>query len=473
MFEPPTFGSPKKSAIPLLALVEFWERFNKYALRAFLVIYLIAPTVKDGGYGLGWAIGDAIPLYSFFIACAYITPLGGGFISDNVLGAYKSTLLGCILIAIGQLVISMPHDWLPNHESTVLFFGLFFFTLGNGLFKPNIATLVGSVSKFYSLAPIKSYNLFFMITNFGGVVSGIALGSIVVWFDGNYQVGFFIAALGMLLGLLILLAYKSLLDVQLPSHNCSHPRLDIALSDSDICDKKSIYESPSTLDKKRISFIIVMGLFSIFFWLGYEQMAGSINVVTQRYTDRHLFGYEIPTAWFQSLTPLFNMMLAPVFYILWNKLKLKNRHLDIPNKMMISLLSSTFAFVIMSFCTSFIYSSFANQINMWWIVIVYFCFSVGEILFAPTCLSAINEYISEKYVGLVMGLWFLFYAIASLFAGALGHGVDPNSSIDISKGELLENFTRLFVLITLLSLMAAVCLFVSRKKIIKLLQLEV
>ncbi|MCL1077673.1 MFS transporter [Parashewanella spongiae] len=455
-------------AIPLLAFVEFWERFNKYAIRAFLVLYLIAPSFNNGGYGLGWAIGDAIALYSRFIAFAYITPLFGGFLSDKVLGAYHSTLLGCILIFIGQLMISIPHNWLPNQESTILCTGLFLFALGNGFFKPNIATLVGGVSKFYGLEPIKSYNLFFMITNLGGAVAGVALGSIVVWFNGNYQIGFFIAAIGMLFGTIILLAFKSVLNVSLLVHENPNTNKSIKT----IPNKNTSNQSLKIYEKNHMVFIIIIGFFSIFFWFGYEQMAGSINIMTERFVDRQLFGFEIPTAWFQSLTPLFNILFAPVLYAMWNKLKRTNRHLDIPNKVTISLLASTLAFVILSVATYSLNYSFANKINFGWIIVVYFYFSIGEVLLSPTCLSAIHEYISEKSVGLIMGLWFMFYAVASFFAGILGHRVDPNSLIAISDHELFANLNRLFTSITFLTFIAAVGLIVSKNKIIQLLKPE-
>ena len=201
--------SERINPIIILALVEFWERFNKYALRAFLVIYLISPV--NVHEGLGWSISNSLNVLGIAIFAAYALPILGGVVGDKLIGAFKSTLLGAFLIAAGQFIISRAVY--TENTKLVIFIGVSLFACGNGLFKPNIAKLVGEVSDFYKIAKQSSYSTFFAITNLGGILSGLLLGLLVSKLQNNYSIAFVFAAFGMLLGCITLVVFKKRIDV--------------------------------------------------------------------------------------------------------------------------------------------------------------------------------------------------------------------------------------------------------------------
>ena len=135
-------GHPK--GLFLLFGTEMWERFGYYGMRAILVLYLVA-LVQEGGFG--WSNADALSLYGTFTMAVYITPLLGGWLADNVLGQRKAIILGGLLMAAGHFTMGIPHSYLAGQQENVFYIGLTLLCLGNGLFKPNISTMVGDLYK--------------------------------------------------------------------------------------------------------------------------------------------------------------------------------------------------------------------------------------------------------------------------------------------------------------------------------------
>ena len=452
MLKTSPFSGKSVNPIVILAMVEFWERFNKYALRAFLVLYLISPTLAHGGSGLEWSISRSLHIYGIAIFSAYFFPIIGGAIGDKTLGAFNATLIGSISITVGQIIISQAYH---SANSTLLVsIGLLLFAIGNGLFKPNIARLVGEVSQKRSLNCQNSYSLFFIITNFGGVISGLSLGIIVTHLNQNYAAAFIIAACGMTFGSLILLFFKYHLISNIKPKNLNRRF------------KRLKRTTNSSQTDNPLIYILVIGIFTVLFWVGYQQMSGSLNIVLDRLTDRRLGNLIIPVAWFQSITPLFNVILSLLF----------KRHLigtrtdvfSLPKRVFISTLIAGFVFLVISFVLMNVIKNHSHVI-MLVIFISYIGFSIGEIILSPTCLSSISILIPAERTSFVMGVWFLFYGVASYLSGLIGKLINPHHNIDISNVELLTNIDHTYLLLSLIILLGSLCLLGVRRKLILLL----
>lgn len=160
------FGHPK--GLFLLFGAELWERFSFYALRAVLVLYLTALTV-DGG--LGWEKADALRLYGIYTGLVYLTPLAGGWIADNVTGRRKAVLTGAVLMAAGQFALFLA----PFSQNASLYAGLALLICGNGLFKPNISTMVGDLYAPDDLRRDSAFTIFYMGINIGSFLAGLVL----------------------------------------------------------------------------------------------------------------------------------------------------------------------------------------------------------------------------------------------------------------------------------------------------------
>ncbi|MGW8368125.1 MAG: peptide MFS transporter [Gammaproteobacteria bacterium] len=414
-------GHPK--GLFLLFGTELWERFSYYAMRAILVLYLVDKASADGGFGLGWTNASALKLYGWFTGLVYITPILGGWLADNYLGQRRAIIIGGTLMAAGHFMLGTPHAWIPGMEQQVFFLGLGLLIAGNGLFKPNISTMVGDLYHQGDHRRDGAFTIFYMGINVGAFLSGIVVGSVVAAFGGNWQMGFITAGIGMVLSLVIQLMFarKLLGDVGVvPSATASKALL-----------KDSKRHEPLTAQERdRIKVIFIMGVFTIIFWAGFEQAGGLMNIYANEFTDRVVGSFEVPTTWFQSLNPLFIVLFAPVFAALW--VKMGDREPTSPTKFGLGLVLLAVGFLFMVGATLQQGGDATVKTSMIWLVGAYFFHTMGELCLSPIGLSMVTKLAPLRLLSLMMGIWFGFTGLANYVAGwvgsFIGHG-DTESQV--------------------------------------------
>lgn len=182
----------------LLFGTELWERFSYYAMRAILVLYLTDTTINGG---MGWSTKDALQLYGTYTGLVYITPLIGGWLADNYLGQRRSILIGGALMALGQFTLAMPADAIGLSSLHSFYLGLALLISGNGLFKPNISTMVGDLYQDGDNRRDGAFTIFYMGINIGALLAGVVSGSVTNEF--GWKAGFIVAGLGMIVSLIM------------------------------------------------------------------------------------------------------------------------------------------------------------------------------------------------------------------------------------------------------------------------------
>jgi POT family proton-dependent oligopeptide transporter len=203
-------------------------------------------------------------------------------------------------------------------------------------------------------------------------------------------------------------------------------------------------------EKKRIAVIVVLFIFSAIFWSAFEQAPTSLNLFANDFTDRALGGFAIPATWFQSVNSIMVIVLAPFFAALWLTLGRRGGDLSSPAKFTLGLLFAGVGFALMIPAANRVVASGGHiLVSPWWLVGSYFFQSVGELCLSPVGLSSMTKLSPRKYVGQMMGIWFLATALGNLIAGRVGGNVDPNK---------LEQMPKLFTLTTASLLGAAVVL---------------
>jgi len=208
----------------------------------------------------------------------------------------------------------------------------------------------------------------------------------------------------------------------------------------------------SSDEKKRVGVIVVLFAFAAIFWSAFEQAPTSLNLFARDFTDRQLGGFEIPATWFQSVNSAFIILLAPAFAALWVGMARRGVDLASPVKFALGLALAGIGFVIMIFAANVVVSSGGRAlVSPWWLVGSYFFQTVGELCISPVGLSSMTKLSTRKYVGQMMGIWFLASALGNLIGGRVGGHVDP---------EKLEQMPRLFGVTTASLLIAAVVLLV-------------
>lgn len=446
-------GHPK--GLFLLFTTELWERFSYYAMRAILVLYLVDKVQTEGGHGLGWTQGDAISLYGTFTGLVYLTPLIGGWLADAYLGQRKAIIIGGALMAAGQFTLALPHSWIPGSETLVFYIGLGTLIIGNGLFKPNISTMVGDLYEEGDHRRDGAFTIFYMGINVGAFLSGIIVGSVVAAYDGNFQMGFLCAGIGMVLSLIIqfVFAQKLLGDIgRYPAAKLEKEKNEAA---------GDVRKEPLTkIERDRIKVIMVMGLFTIIFWAGFEQAGGLMNLFTNDFTDRMIGGWEVPTTWFQSLNAMFIVIFAPVIASIW--IRLGKNEPNSPVKFALGLVLLGIGFLFMIGAVLEMGGDADAKSSMWWLVGAYFFHTMGELCLSPIGLSMVTKLAPLRIASLMMGAWFLFVAIANKVGGIVGSFIGHGGE----KEEQLANAMAIFAGIAITSAISGIILYFMADKLV-------
>ncbi|MGF1684948.1 peptide MFS transporter [Photobacterium minamisatsumaniensis] len=411
------FGHPK--GLFLLFGTELWERFSYYAMRAILVLYLTDKTISGG---LGWTTQDALNLYGIYTGLVYITPLIGGWIADNFLGQRRSILIGGVLMAIGQFTLALPNSLVDPHAVTAFYIGLGFLILGNGLFKPNISTMVGDLYQEGDNRRDGAFTIFYMGINLGSLLAGIIAGTASAVY--GWKAGFLTAGIGMLISLVTQLYFAERLlgDIgKVP-----------AAKRAAAMNKSGKKEPLTRQERDRLKVIMIMGMFVVIFWAGFEQAGGLMNIFSQQYTDRMIGNFEVPAAWFQSLNPFFVITLAPIIASIWVKMGPKEP--NSPVKFAMGLFFLAAGFVCMMGAVMQQGGDLTVKTSMLWLVGAYFFHTLGELCLSPIGLSMVTKLAPLRLASLMMGAWFGFNAVANYAAGIVGSHVGEAGPMAIFSG---------------------------------------
>jgi POT family proton-dependent oligopeptide transporter len=394
-------GHPK--GLYLLFTVEMWERMSYYGMRALLTLYMTAKTTEvNPGFGMNST--EALKIYAWYTGLVYATPLLGGYLADRYLGQRRSIYIGGILMMIGHFLMAVPGLY-------AFYAALIFLIIGNGFFKPNISTMVGGLYEEDDPRRDSAFTIFYMGINLGAVLAGLVCGSLGEKIGFHW--GFGAAGVGMALGLII---FWMLEDRLLPKNLGI---LDRTLGKADAAqDRESTKLTAEEVD--RISVILILSIFVMFFWAAFEQAGGLMNIYTKEKVDRVIWGFEVPASWFQSLNPAIIFIFAPFFSKLWAKLGERNIDPPTPVKMAVGLLLLSFGFVFMLHGVNQADSGNSGLAAIFWLSGAYFWHTMGELCLSPIGLSMVTKLAPAHLTALMMGVWFGSNFVANLAAGYIG-----------------------------------------------------
>lgn len=399
-------GHPR--GLSTLFMTEMWERFSFYGMRAILLLYMVAPAVLGG---LGMSDEAAGGLLGTYIMSVYLACIPGGLIADRWIGARRAVLYGGIVITLGHFVMAF-------HGMTAFYLGLTLIVCGTGLLKPSISNMLGGLytGKDDPRRDV-GFSIFYLGINIGAFLSPLVCGFLAqsegfkTWlagagFDPNrsWHWGFAAAGVGMVLGLIqYLWQQKRFGAVGLPV------RKNNALTAS---------ERLNASDWKRMGAIGILFVFTVFFFAVYEQGSSSLGLFADRLTDNTvpLLGWKFPSSWFQSINPLFIIVLTPVFGWLWPWLGKRNREPSAPAKFAFGLAFVGVAIGVMVLAAL---SAASGKVTPLWLCAFFFIECIGEMCLSPVGLSTVTKLAPARFSGLMLGVWFLASALGGKLAGYL------------------------------------------------------
>ena len=457
-----------------LFAAEMWERFSYYGMRALLVLYLTKH--------IGMDRPDALAIYAVYTGLVYLTPLFGGRLADQYLGQRKAIFIGGLLMALGQFALTQPS--LLNLGLGLMIVGNGFFkpnisTMVGGLYPVGDSRREGAYTIFYMginlggfLGPIfcgtigEPYGFW---PAFAMAGAGMLLGLGCFLFTQRYLQGsgfppgrvvrtdeslnsrdylevLIIAALlavgvygaitlwpymqpvwspaflnrfapedpklinfaaAAYKGALVIALLVAFIYVTEPKSSAANPAIHQPLTGS---------------DWSQIAVIVVISLFSIVFWMGFEQSGGTLNLFADEQTDRNFLGWEVPTSYLQSVNSAFIILLAPVFASLWMYLARTKIPFPAFAKQGLGLILLGLSFLVMYAATE---AAKSGKVSMLWLIAVYFLFTVAELFVSPIGLALVNKLAPLKLASLMMAVWFMCTAAANYLAGILEHTIEP------------------------------------------------
>jgi POT family proton-dependent oligopeptide transporter len=410
----------------ILFFTEMWERFSYYGMRAILTLYMITSVTNDNS-GLGWDDAFALSIYGWYTMAVYVMSIPGGIIADRWLGQKKTVLWGGILLVFGHSVLAIDAIW-------AFAAGLSLIVLGVGGLKPNISTMVGGLYRKGDPRRDHGFTVFYIGINVGAFLASLVVGGVGEIYGWHY--GFGLAGIGMLLGVSVFLyGHKYLKDVGNPPKLRSETTTQI--------------KNPLTkIEKDRMIVLFLSFIIIIVFWGSFEQAGGLMNIYTNSKVDRMLFGWQIPTSWFQSLNPFFIMIFGTLVATFWLKRQRSNKEASTLFKMAIGTMIMGTGFLMMSGAS--LQSSSDGQAGMYWLIAAYLLHTIGELCASPTALSFITKLAPVKYGSFMMGSYFAATGLGNKIAGLLGESASEAGELQIFTGIFI--FTAIFSIILLVFL---------------------
>lgn len=437
--KPDFAGHPK--GLYVLFFAEMWERFSYYGMRALLILYL----VRHWQY----SDGKANLVYGAYTSLVYITPVLGGYLADRYLGQRKAVLFGAVLLTIGQFMMAIHGDGGHNDPTiNVFWLALSFIIVGSGFLKANISVIVGQLYARTDIRRDGAYTIFYMGINLGG-----AIGTIIAGYLGetySWSLGFGVAGVGMLLGLVVFVLYRPFLQGRGEASNPSKlaqrvfggVKLEWFLYMLGLASIGGIWLliqyqgfygwlllvmgsllllyvllqafklDPQARD--RIFAIIFLIVLQPVFWGLFEQGGGSLNLFTDRYIARG----GVPPSLFQSINPIYIILLGPVLAWLWTILGRKGLEPSAPAKFGLGLIQLGFGFLILKWGDAF--AGADGRIPVLFLFMIYLFSTTGELCLAPVGISAMNRLAPRHMASVIMGAWFFATAGGNFVAGKIG-----------------------------------------------------
>jgi POT family proton-dependent oligopeptide transporter len=459
------FGHP--AGLSTLFFTEMWERFSYYGMRAILTLYM-TKSFAEGGLGFDEKYAGII--YATYVSSVWYLPLPGGWLADRIFGARRAVLIGAIIIACGHFSMAI------NSQLT-FFAGLVLIACGTGLLKPNISAMVGQLYADEDKRRDAGFSIFYMGINLGAFLSPIVVGflaqhassrAFISWlgFDPNsaWHWGVGAAGVGMTLGIVqYLLGKRKLVGVgEKPEFKRAEESVPtdyltlilavvggvvgvaVGLRFGDAGWVSALFPGVVGFfvgylggilrwlngdELKRVLVIFLLFLFSILFWMTYEQAGSSLTLFADRLTRTTILGWAFPSSWFQSVPAIFVIIFAPIIGAVWQKLA--NQQPSSPGKFTIGLFFAGIAFVVIAFASTL---TGAGRVSPAWLVLVYFLQTIGELCLSPVGLSTVTKLSPARMVGLMLGVWFLSISIGSYIAGLTTRMFEGNDPSVLTRG---------------------------------------
>jgi POT family proton-dependent oligopeptide transporter len=443
-------------ALYYLFLTEMWERFGYFTMATLFVLYLTST--------LDMTDDRAFVIFGAYTSFAYLTTVVGGIIADRLLGFRWSIMIGAATMSAGYLL-------LPIQSLPTMYLALGILVVGNGLFKPNVSALLG---QFYGEDDPRrdgGFTIFYMGINLGAFVASVIAG--IVATQLGYGFAFAMAGVGKLISLITFVLARRQLGTHgfIPKTSPLAPgearRTAIAagliasgigligiatfLIKRGVLDGEILaviglgatafflFEISREEPKNRpklFSFVVLVG-FAVVFFAVYMQAYSSIVLYTKRDVDLELLGFAVPPSDIQSLNPMFILLLAPVFALVWRQTTKAGINVSVPFKFVLGLFFIGSAFLLLRL--GGLATGSEGKVDLSWMVAFFFLYTMGEMSLSPVGLSMATALAPQRLAGFAMGMWMLSISGANYISGRIAEIASvPAGTAEATERQIYE-----------------------------------
>ena len=376
--EPRWFGQPR--GLTVLFLTNMWEQFSYYGMRALLVYYMTKQLLIGQG--------TSSFIYGAYTSCAYFTPIIGGVIADRFLGKKRAIIIGASTMAAGHFMMAFE---------PLFYVALATIALGNGLFLPSLPSQVGDLYRPDDPRRGWAYNVYYVGINIGGFLAPLICGTVGELYGWHY--GFGIAGVGMLTGLVIYLSGQRYLPPQRPIEKAARPI------------------AGSRFDRQTVLLLVGIGVAVTIFRSAYEQVGNTVALWADTGIDRAALGHVIPMTWFQSLNPLFVMLMTPPLLAWWRRRADAGHDQPAARRMAFGAMIVGVAYLLLA---GVAWADVGQRAGWAWLALFFVIFTFGELFILPTGLGLFARLAPLSLGATTVAAWFLFTFTGSLSAGLVG-----------------------------------------------------
>ena len=372
------FGQPR--GLTVLFLTNMWEQFSYYGMRALLVYYMTKQLMI--------AQGTSSFIYGAYTSCAYFTPIVGGIVADRFLGKRRAVIIGASTMAAGHFMMAFD---------SLFYVALATIALGNGLFLPSLPSQVGDLYRPDDPRRGWAFNVYYVGINIGGFLAPLICGTVGELYGWHY--GFGIAGVGMLAGLAIYLVGQRHLPPE---------ALRKATRSSG---------SPGGFDRRTLLLMLGIGTAVTLFRAAYEQVGNTVALWADSGIDRAALGQLIPMTWFQSLNPLFVMLMTPPLLAYWRRRADAGHDQAAPRRMALGAAIVSAAYLLLA---AIAWIDGGERAGWAWLALFFTIFTFGELFILPTGLGLFARLAPPNLGATTVAAWFFITFTGSLSAGLVG-----------------------------------------------------
>jgi len=458
------------NALPFLFLTEMWERFGFYVVQGLLILYLTKV--------FNFSDDKSFTIAGLFSALAYVSPMVGGWLADKLLGFRMAIVWGGFFLIVGYAALALPQE-------QSFYIALAIIIVGNGLFKPNISSLLGVLYEKNEAARDTGFTIFYIGINLGALLAGVTSGFVKDHY--GWHAGFLLASLGLIVGLIVFSIGMKVVNMKYPRNHVkkqpillSKPLLIIycflAIAGISLMLQSNFLakwllpmlgiflliflfvltvKQNAEYQKKMLTLVVLI-ISAIVFWMIFLQMFLSTNLFIDRLINRNVLGFTIPTTAFYSLEAVFIILLGPLFALSWQALNQSHKNPSPIFKFVLGILFAGLGYLVLAIGTYF--PNHYSMINPLWIVASYLLITIGELFLSPIGLAAVTILSPPQLTGMMMGIWFMALGFGGQFAGWLAKlsSITPSQSLM----EMLNTYRHAFLQYFYLALIISILLFV-------------